>query len=102
YADDTSSTIYVWPPSGTDMATATVDIPDHSALLTINSVSNLIFDGIIFQYANSCRSNAAVQVNGGSYITFDSDTFQWNNGQGIAINDPATNITVENSVSNFN
>ncbi len=103
YADNTSSTIYVWPPSGTNMGTATVDIPNHSSVLTINGVSNLVFTGIIFQYANSCRSNSAVQVNGASsYITFDSDTFQWNNGQGLAIFHPATNITVENSVSNYN
>jgi hypothetical protein len=102
YVDNTTSTIYVWPPSGTNMATATVDIPSQSALLTINNVSDLLFDGVIFQYANSCRSNAAVTVNSGSLITFNTDTFQWNNGQGIAINNPATDVTVENSTSNFN
>lgn len=103
YADNASSTIYVWPPSGTKMATATVDVPEHSSVLSVDGVSNLVFTGIIFQYSNSCRSNAAVTVNGASsYITFDSDTFQWNNGQGIAIFNPATNITVENSVSNYN
>ena len=103
YVDNTTSTIYVWPPSGTDMATATVDIPTKSSLLAIYGVSNLVFDGNIFQYANSCRSSAAVQINGSSsFITFDSDTFQWNNGQGLAINNPASNITVENSVSNYN
>jgi hypothetical protein len=103
YADNASSTIYVWPPSGTNMATATVDIPEHSSVLSVNGVSNVVFSGIIFQYSNSCRSNAAVTVNGASsFITFDSDTFQWNNAQGIAIFNPATNITVENSVSNYN
>lgn len=103
YTDNASSTIYVWPPSGTNMGNATVDIPDHSSVLSVNGVSNLVFTGIIFQYSNSCRSNAAVTVNGASsYITFDSDTFQWNNGQGIAIFNPATDITVENSVANYN
>jgi Abnormal spindle-like microcephaly-assoc'd, ASPM-SPD-2-Hydin/Protein of unknown function (DUF1573) len=102
YVDNTSSTIYVWPPSGTKMSTATVDIPTQSSLLTTNGVSNLVFDGIIFQYANSCRVGAAVTVNGGSYITFDSDTFQWNNAKGLDIANPATNITVENSVANYN
>jgi hypothetical protein len=103
FADNASSTIYVWPPSGTKMSTATVDIPEHSSVLSVNGVSHLVFTGIVFQYSNSCRSNAAVTVNGASsYITFDSDTFQWNNGQGIAIFNPATNITVQNSVSNYN
>jgi hypothetical protein len=103
YVDNTTSTIYVWPPAGTNMANAIVDIPTQSSLLTIKGVSNLVFDGIIFQYANSCRSGAAVQISGSSSsITFDSDTFQWNNGQGLAINNPATNITVENSVANYN
>ncbi len=103
YVDNTNELIYVWPPAATKMSTATVDIPTESSLLTINSVSNLVFDGIIFQYANSCRASAAVQVSGASsYITFDSDTFQWNNGQGLAISNPATNITVEDSVSSYN
>jgi hypothetical protein len=103
YVDNTTSTIYIWPPSGTNMATAAIDIPTQSSLLSIKGLSNLVFDGIIFQYANSCRSSAAVQINGASsFVTFDSDTFQWNNGQGLAINNPATNITVENSVSNYN
>jgi len=30
YVDNTTSTIYVWPPSGTNMSTATVDIPSQS------------------------------------------------------------------------
>jgi hypothetical protein len=102
YADTTNKTIYLWPPSGTDMATATVDVATEPSLFSIDGFSNLVVRGIVFQYANSCRSNAAVQVTGGktyspTNILFDSDTIQWNNGQGLALNYPITYFTVENT-----
>lgn len=102
YVDTSNKTIYLWPPSGTDMATSTVDVATEPSLFSIDGFSNLVVRGIVFQYANSCRSNAAVQVTGGktyspTNILFDSDTIQWNNGQGLALNSPITYFTVENT-----
>lgn len=102
YVDTSNKTIYLWPPSGTEMSTATVDVATQPSLLSIDGFSNLVVRGIVFQYANSCRSNAAVQVTGGktyspTNILFDTDTIQWNNGQGLALNNPITYFTVENS-----
>jgi hypothetical protein len=37
-----------------------------------------------------------------SNILFDTDTFQWNNGQGLAIENPTTYFTVQNSTSSHN
>ncbi len=107
YVDTTSKLIYLWPPSGTKMSTATVDVATQLTLLSLSGKSNIVVRGIIFQYANSCRSNAAVEVTGTSKykptnILFDSDTFQWNNGQGLAINHPVTYFTVENSTAAHN
>jgi len=107
YVSTTDKLIYLWPPSGTDMSTATVDVATESNLLTINGKTEMVWRGIVFQYANSCRSNAAVVVTGSTdfppnNIEFDSDTFQWNNAQGLAINYPITYFTVSNSTSAHN
>jgi hypothetical protein len=103
YVDEGSDLIYVWPKSGTNMGTATVDVASLPALFTIQRKSNIVVRGLTFQYANSCRGLAAVQVQGSSSnILFDSDTFQWNNAQGLSISNPTTYFTVENTVSQHN
>jgi hypothetical protein len=107
FVDTTAALIYVWPATGTNMTTATVDVATQPTLFAIAGKSNIVIRGIVFQYANSCRSNSAVAVSSGggqspSNILFDSDTFQWNNGQGLAIDNPATLFTVENSSSLHN
>ena len=103
YVDEQGAQIYVWPPSGTNMGTATVDIASNPTLLTIQQKSNIVIRGLTFQYANSCHANAAAQVLGSSTnILLDSDTFQWNNGQGLSISNPVTSFTVQNSVAQHN
>jgi hypothetical protein len=105
--DTTKKLLYVWPPSGTTMSTATVEVATEPTILTLAGKSNIVVRGIVFQYANSCRSSSAVSVGGNpsmppTNILFDSDTFQWNNGQGLAIDNPVTYFTVENSSSLHN
>jgi hypothetical protein len=103
YVDEKGAQIYVWPPSGTNMGTATVDVASNDRLFLIQNKNNIVVRGITFQYSNACRWNAAVEVMGtSSNILFDSDTFQWNNGQGFSISNPVTKFTVENSVSQHN
>ncbi len=107
YVDLTNKTIYLWPPSGTNMSSATVDVATQPSVFNIAGWSNIVVRGIVFQYANSCRSNAAVNVTGSTTfpptnVEFDTDTFQWNNGQGLALNNPIGNFTVENSSSVHN
>ena len=98
YVDESANLIYVWPPSGTKMSTATVEAASTSTLLNISNKNDIVVRGLTFQYANSCRGSAAVNVQGPSTnILFDTDVFQWNNGQGIAINNPVTYFTVQKS-----
>jgi hypothetical protein len=103
YVDQQGAQIYVWPASGTNMGTATVEAASLPVIFTIQHKSNIVVRGLTFQYANSCRGAAAVEVMGNSTnILFDTDTFQWNNGQGLSIDNPATNFTVENSFAMHN
>ena len=103
YVDQSANQIYVWPKSGTNMGTATVEVASLPGLFAIQHKSNIVVRGITFQYANTCRASAAVSVGGSSSnILFDTDTFQWNNGQGLSISNPTTYFTVENTVSQHN
>jgi len=98
YVDETGNLLYVWPASGTDMGTATVEAGTSSSILQIDHKSYIVIRGLTFQYANTCHASAAVSVTGESTnIEFDTDIFQWNNGQGLSISNPATYFTVENS-----
>jgi hypothetical protein len=103
YVDEQAALIYVWPPLGTKMSKATVEAASLPTLFQISKASNIVVRGLTFQYANSCRDSAAVNVIGSSTnILFDSDTFQWNNGLGLKIANPTTYFTVENSAALHN
>lgn len=103
FVDEVSDLLYVWPPNGTNMSSATVEAASLPTLFSISQKTNIVVRGIVFQYANTCRGSAAVQVQGSSSnILFDTDTFQWNNGQGLSISNPTTYFTVENSVAEHN
>jgi hypothetical protein len=85
------------------MSTATVEVASQPTLWLIQHKSNMVVRGLTFQYANTCHASAAVLVQGeASNILFDSDTFQWNNGQGLAIENPTTYFTVKNSTAVHN
>jgi hypothetical protein len=101
YVDESHSLIYVWPPSGTNMNTATVELGMRSSLFSIWSKSNIVLRGLTFQYANSCRNNPAVSAVSATDILFDHDFFLRNNSIGLGLT-LTTNTTVENSVANYN
>lgn len=105
FVDETAGTIYVWPPAGTNMSTADVEVGMLPTLLSIQGQSNVVVRGLTFQYANSCRENAAAIVystNGMSNILFDTDSFIWNNAQGLSLGSILSNFTVQNSIANHN
>ena len=68
YVDTTHSTVYIWPANGTNMSTATVEVATLPYLVAVYGKSNLVFRGIVFQYANSCRGNSAVIVDGSACV----------------------------------
>jgi len=103
YVDQSAGTIYLYPPSGTDVAKATIETATEPALWTLAGVSNIVLRGLTFQYANSCAASAAVQVGGSATnVLLDTLTIQWNNGQGLSISNPFTNYTVQNTIANHN
>ena len=108
FVDEAGGEVYLWPPTGTNINTADVEVAVNPSLLTIdgpgiNPINGIVFRGIVFEYANTCHTASAVTVKGtASNILFDTDTFIWNNATGLDFNSPTANVTVMNSTSNHN
>ncbi len=108
FVDEAHGKVYIWPPNGTNMNAADVEVASNSPLVTLRglygiNLNGIVFRGINFVYANSCQNEGAVYVYGTvTNVLFDTDSFQWNNGQGISLNHPASNLTVLNCTANHN
>jgi hypothetical protein len=108
YVDESRALVYVWPPSGTDMTTADVEVANNPTLLDLEShsgapIDGIVFRGLTFQYANTCHYYGAVYATGAvTNMVFDTVTFQWNNGGGVFLDSKVSNITVLNSISKNN
>lgn len=101
YVNKGSSQVQLYPPSGTNMSSATVEIASRRSVLNISGASNLVFRGLTFQHAASCMNATAATVNSSSNILFDNDTADWNNWGGIGISG-SKNVTVENTKASYN
>jgi hypothetical protein len=103
YVDESAGTIYIWPPTGTNMETATVEVSTRPQVWTIQKQSYVVTRGLTFQYANPCWANGGVIVSRrSSNILFDSDAFNWNSAEGLQLWNGATSYTIENSVAEHN
>ena len=99
--DTTNAIVYVWPPAGTNMSTATVEVATLPQLFTLENMSNIVLRGLTFQYANSCHFTPAVKISNPNNVLLDSDTFQWNNARGLSFAD-GSYFTVQNSLASHN
>lgn len=103
FVDEVGGLMYLWPPASVNPSVADVEVAVLPTLLNIFNVNGLVFRNIAFNYASSCHHSPAVLVGGPSQnILFDTANFDWNSGEGIAVNDPVQNVSVINSTANHN
>jgi len=101
FVDETNAIVYIFPPTKTNISTATIEVATRNAPFTAYSRTGIVLRGLNFAEANTCRDNDAVTFNGGSNLLIDTDTFNWNNSGGLHMN-ITTNFTVQDSLSNHN
>jgi hypothetical protein len=103
YVNESSKTVYVWPPSGTTMSSATVEVSTRNSLFQIGEVKSWVVRGINFQYARGCRNTdeAVFATMKASNLLFDTDSFNWNSSEGLDLGD-VTDVTVQSSQANHN
>lgn len=101
YVNQSYDQVQVYPPSGTDMSTARVEISSRRATLAVDGSRDLVFRGLVFQHAASCMNQTGATVGSSSEILMDSDQANWNNWGGLGVSN-STNITVENTTGSYN
>ncbi|MGA7622263.1 MAG: right-handed parallel beta-helix repeat-containing protein [Candidatus Acidiferrales bacterium] len=103
YVNESARTVYIWPPSGTAISSATVEVSTRSSLFELQGVQNWVLRGMTFQYARGCRNTdtAVFVTQKASDILIDTDNFLWNNSIGLDLGD-VTNVTVKSSQANHN
>jgi hypothetical protein len=110
YVDDAGQQFYIWPPSGTNLSVADVELGDRGQLWVIKNKNGVVLRGLTFQYSADCITRGAVEVDYGpnQNIEFDNDNFVWNNATGLHLFSPdaptsiLTNYTVENVLASHN
>ena len=98
--------IYMWPPAGTNMSTADIEVStaSRSPLFMTNKTNNFVIRNLTFEYDNSCVESGS-RVNNGSNILIDTDQFIWSNSVGFGFyggTTPVQNITVQNTKADHN
>jgi len=102
YVDDANHVISIWPPSGTDMSTATVEVAVRPAVFHVDSISNVVLRGLVFQHAATCpQGGAGLLVNTSDHVLIDTDQFLWNNQSGLGFW-RTSNVVMQNSIVNHN
>ena len=103
FVDEVHATIYIFPPAGTNISTATVEVPTRDTLFSAFNISNLVLRDLTFRNGNTCRNNETVRFYGptGTNILVDGDNFNWNNAGGLGFSQ-TTDYTVQNSIANHN
>jgi len=101
YVDKGASRVQLYPPSGTNMGSAKVEIAARRSVLDVFGSHNLVFRGMTFQHAASCMNDSAATITSSSNIVLDSDKAEWNNWQGVGVNG-STSVTVENTIGSYN
>lgn len=103
FPDEANSTVYVWPRSGTNMSTATVEVATRPNLFIDAGQSYVVVRGLTFEYANSCHQDSAVDlISKATNVLFDTVTLQWNNAVGLTVNGSVENFTIQNTVATHN
>jgi len=86
FIDETAARVYLRPPEGISLTTATVEVAIRPSLFRSSSVSNLTLSGLVFEHANSCfnnQPNAGVTISGGHDVTLEDLQIDWNNWIGV-------------------
>ena len=103
YVDDSGQQLYIWPPSGTNLSAADVELGDRPQLWNISNKNGVVLRGLTFEYSPDCKGQGSVDVinTTSQNILFDTDNFLWNDAGGLHFSQ-ASNYTVENVISNHN
>jgi hypothetical protein len=101
YVAETEDRLYVYPSDSTDLSSRTVEVAIRPELLKLQTVRNVIVDGLVFQHASSELEGGAVFVADSKHVLLVDVTTRWNNWFGLRIwNDD--NVTLRDITASRN
>ena len=74
YVDEGADQIFVKPPSGVDLSSATVEVATRKKLFEATKLDNLVLKGLVFQHAVSI----AIQIQNQQDVLLEGVKMQWN------------------------
>ena len=101
FVNETGNLMHIYPPAGTNMSTALVEIAVRPQILSVNGRSNVVLRGLILQHARSCMNHSGAVVTGSTNVLIDHVQAVWNNWGGILISS-SKNVTMQYSTASYN
>ena len=83
------------------MATAVIEVAKRDKTLTVSGRTNVVLRGLVFRHTANCMNTTGAAVNSSNNVLIDGIQALWNNWAGFGVFG-STNITVQNSVANYN
>ncbi len=101
FLNTTYAVLHIYPPSGTNMSTAVVEAAVRPTTFALVSRTNVVLRGLVFQHAANCMNTSGANIYSSNNVLIDLVQAKWNNWGGLGISQ-STNVTVQNSVANYN
>ena len=96
------STMTIYPPSGTDMTTADIEVALRPALLTTpNGISNFAVENMTFEHSPTTVANSTVWIDSANNLYLINDIVNANNWTGLYVT-RSTNVTWQNITADYN
>ncbi len=96
------STITIYPPAGTDMASADIEVALRPSLLTTpNGIANFAVENMTFEHAPTTVGNSTVWIDSASKLYLINDIVNYNNWTGLYIT-RSSNVAWQNIVADYN
>src|SRR5258707_5905054 len=101
FVDEGSQQIKLYPPAGTDMLSAAVEIGVRPHLLNVHGISNLTVSGVVFTKAATCLPGGSMELFDSSNDTIENSQFNWNNWQGLVLHN-VSQVTMRGVQASYN
>lgn len=102
FVNESNHTVYIWPPSGTKISTATVEVATRPTLLSVDGTKGVTLNGITYEYANGCRNTQpAVRLSNADNAVIENSSFVWNNSMGLSVVS-SSGVTINSSQASHN
>jgi hypothetical protein len=101
FVNSGNGTVHMWPPSGVDPSSATIEVASRTKTIGIVSRTNIVLRGLVFEHAASCINTSGATITSGTNVLVDSVQAIWNNFGGLGISS-SSKVTVQNSIASYN